>query len=47
MMLDTISVAQHHDAITGTDTQYVDADYRTRISEAINTGDKEYKKELS
>lgn len=35
-MLDAMSIFQHHDAVTGTDNQMVDMDYRLRLSKAMN-----------
>jgi hypothetical protein len=31
-MFDAMGVAQHHDAITGTDAMIVDRDYRYRLA---------------
>jgi hypothetical protein len=36
LMQDGLSLMQHHDAISGTDTQLVDIDYRKKISKEMN-----------
>jgi len=46
-MVEELSRVQSHNSITGTDRQYVDMDFRTRISKAMAAGFNEYKKELS
>lgn len=46
-MLDAMSIFQHHDAVTGTDNQMVDYDYRLRLAKAMEVSNKQYKKELS
>jgi alpha-mannosidase len=46
-MLDALGVSMHHDAITGTDKQYVANDYTTRLQKSVDISRKVYKKELS
>jgi len=45
-MFDSMGVAQHHDAITGTGTQEVDRDYNYRIQSAMDKSNVVYKREL-
>jgi hypothetical protein len=46
-MAEELSRVQQHNSITGTDRQYVDMDFRTRIAKAMSAGNTEYKKELA
>jgi len=39
-MLDAMSIFQHHDAVTGTDNQMVDYDYRYRLAKAMEVSNK-------
>lgn len=46
IFLDQLSILQHHDAVTGTATQYVTLDYQYRLQKAMDVGDITYKKEM-
>jgi len=46
-MAEDLSRVQQHSSITGATRQYVDMDFRTRISKAMGKGFAEYKKELA
>ena len=46
-MLESLSIYQHHDAITGTAKQYVADDYSFRMQRSIDFSSKTYFKELS
>jgi len=45
-LLDAMGVYQHHDAITGTDAQFVADDYAYRLQKAMDKSYGEYKKVL-
>lgn len=45
-MFDNMGLYQHHDAVTGTDAQFVAADYTFRLNKAISKNNKQYKKVL-
>jgi len=46
-MLDPLGIAQHHDAITGTETEYVAHDYSARLSKGMKTSQSIYKAEVA
>jgi hypothetical protein len=46
IFLDQLSIVQHHDAITGTATQYVTLDYQYRLQRAQDISDITYKREI-
>lgn len=46
-IVEKLSSIQQHNSISGTDRQYVDMDFRTKISKAMNAGNLEYMKELA
>jgi hypothetical protein len=46
ILLDQLSILQHHDAVTGTSTQYVTLDYQYRLQKAQDISDITYKKEV-
>lgn len=46
ILLDQLSILQHHDAVTGTATQYVTLDYQYRLQKAQDISDITYKKEV-
>ena len=46
-MLDAMGVFQHHDAITGTDAQFVADDYIFSLASVIDFSNKQYKKILA
>jgi len=45
-MLDAMSILQHHDAITGSDAQFVADDYAFTLQSAMESSNKQYKKIL-
>jgi len=47
IMVENLSLIQHHDGITGTDVQNTDRDYRIKISKAMNLGSILYNQDLS
>ena len=46
ILLDQLAIVQHHDAVTGTATQYVTLDYQYRLQRAQDISDISYKKEI-
>ena len=46
-LLDELSIVQHHDAVTGTSTQYVTFDFQFRLQRAMDASDVTYKREIS
>lgn len=46
ILLDQLAIVQHHDAVTGTATQYVTLDYQYRLQKAQDVSDITYKKEV-
>jgi len=45
-MFDSMGLFQHHDAITGTDAHFVDADYQYRLLRSTEKSNVEYQKQL-
>jgi len=46
IMLDQLAILEHHDAVSGTSTQYVTYDYQYRLQRAQDISDITYKKEI-
>lgn len=46
ILLDQLSILQHHDAVTGTAKQFVTYDYQFRLQKAQDISDVTYKKEI-